>query len=108
MTKKDKLDQFDALKDERDMLYLAMFDTVCKGSKFPFVDTVKVDASDIDSTYKKGEFVVSIAVSKRCIPVYRVLTDTSVELYTESDLIGHGIVRRMIKHGIWLMGSKVS
>ena len=109
MSKKDKVAQFNSIQAELDTLRLAMFDTVCTATKFPFVDTVKVDANDIDSTYSKGEFKYAVSVSKRCIPVYRLLTPVGVEFFTEPQIEAErnnqGICYRMLRHAIWLMGT---
>lgn len=108
MTKKDKLDQFDAVLAERDKLRLAVYDLTCKRSKFRFTDDVTVLASQLDARYTKDEFRMTIAISRRMNPVFMVKWDDSnVEFFTEEELRHvHGIAGDMIRHGAWKIAER--
>lgn len=103
MTKKDKLEQFDAIIAERDKLRLAVYDLACKRSKFRFADEVTVLASQLDTRYSKDSYRMTIAISRRMMPVYMVKWDESnVEFFHDRDIDQmEGIAGQMMRHGRW-------
>lgn len=112
MTRKEKLEQFDAVKAERDKLELAIYDLIC-ASRFPFVNPVTVDCGkELDGDYADLKFVVS--VSHRGMPIYMVQEcgekkrPVNVTFWTESEVSAHrenmGIYWRAVRHGVWKIG----
>lgn len=109
MTKKDKLEQFDALKRECDKLQMAVFD-LAGGSKFPFRGRVTVDAGkEIDGDYQ--DHVYRVSISERSMPVYMVECIgydgkvASIQFWDETEVSDHrhdySIYWRMVRHAAW-------
>src|SRR5271154_2219597 len=108
MTKKAKLELFDSVVAERDLLRLAVYDLRCN-SRTPFSRAVLVDcAKEIDQDCP-DRMRVSVS-DRRYMPYYMVelLTDHTVkqvEFWTEIDLENHrddmGIFWRARRHAAW-------
>lgn len=104
MSKKDKLEQFDAIKSERDKLQLAVYDL--RGpTKFPFGKPVTVDLSEIDSTYKRGEQKIKVSVSPRTCPLYMVEHESGVEFWFDYEIeqMGRRGYGAMLRHAAWML-----
>lgn len=115
MTKKGKLEAFDAMQLELNKLRLAVFD-LAGGSRFPFRGRVTVDCGkEIDSDYQGHMYRVS--VSERAMPVYMVESIgcdgqvSNVEFWHETEISDHrndsGIYWRMLRHACWKLATKV-
>jgi hypothetical protein len=107
-TKKQKLEMFDAVIQERDKLRLAVYDLTCKRSKFRFTDEVTVRASELDARYTRDAYRMTIAVSRRAMPVYMVKWDDSNVDFFHEDEIRHaeGIAGQMMRHGAWKIAAR--
>ena len=114
MTKKEKLETFDAVLAERDKLRLAVFD-LAANSKFPFMYATKINvAKEIDSNYPDHLYWVS--VSERAMPLYMVRPIgydgkiANVYMHAESELESHrddpAIYWRMLRHAAWQITRK--
>lgn len=115
LTKKDKLESFDAIKSERDKLALAVHD-LCGGSKFPFRGKVSIDCGkEIDSDY--ADHLYRVSVSERSMPYYMVEAIgqsgqvQSVSFWTENEIAAErengGIFWRMLRHAAWKIQQKI-
>jgi hypothetical protein len=117
MTKKEKLETFDAIKAERDKLQLAFYDLTVDSSRFKFAHPVTVDVKkEIDGTLDDK---YRVSLSDRAEPIYLIqcvdrLTPsgfcTSSEVLTESEIHANrenpSWYWRMVRHAVWKIGQQ--
>lgn len=111
LTKKAKLENFDAIKADRDKLQLAAAD-LAGATPFRFESEVTVDCGEeIDSAYSGEVFVVR--VSRRAMPLYMICSRDGEQLRNASfeweyDIEAKredcGIYWRALRHAIWKQG----
>lgn len=116
LTKKDKIENYDAVAAELNKLRLAIFDMLPGASKFPFRGRVTVDAGkEVDGNY--DEYVIRVSVSERAMPYYMVESINAsgnvdgVNFWTESEVDAHridsNIYWRALRHGLWKLTLKL-
>lgn len=106
LTKKEKLETFDAVLAERDLLRLAIFDLTCKATKFPFGPSVSIDIKEIDQNYA-GTYKIS--KSDRAMPYYMVLSGAGAQFWTVRDIQDHAqdsdVYWRAVRYGAWKLAN---